>query len=129
MELNGWSEELYNEKVKSKMFLSSIDNPVTGCVEWMGCLQPSGYGSISYKGVSQYVHRVAWIIENGEIPKGEGYHGTCVCHHCDNPRCINTDHMFIGSQTDNIKDRDKKGRGQGGKNQAKNATKTHTWKM
>lgn len=122
-----FSNELYIDKIRSEMFVSSVMNPETGCIEWTGRLNPNGYGQMYYKGAQAWVHRVAWIVENGKIPKGEGHHGTCVCHKCDNPRCINTDHMFLGSITDNMKDRDRKGRGIGGKNQAKYVEMNHVF--
>lgn len=51
------------------------------------------------------VHRIAWIIHHGEIPKG-----MWVCHHCDNPKCININHLFLGSPQDNTDDMKRKKR-------------------
>jgi hypothetical protein len=48
-----------------------------------------------------------WEIHNGPIPEGR----TCVLHHCDNPLCINVDHLWLGDDADNCADRDAKGRG------------------
>ena len=111
------AEQSYDDSVMA-VILDTIEiNQETGCFEWTGPTLPSGYGRMYYKGGSYYAHRVAWMVEIGPIPKGNGYHGTCVCHHCDNPRCVNTDHMFLGSMADNVADRDAKGRGQGGPNQ------------
>lgn len=50
------------------------------------------------------------MIHNGEIPKGSGFHGTCVLHRCDHSRCVNPAHLFLGSQQENVRDRDRKGR-------------------
>lgn len=57
-----------------------------------------------------YVHRVSWVIAHGIIPAGEGYHGTCVCHHCDVKLCVRPDHLFLGTQRDNLRDMSAKGR-------------------
>jgi len=63
---------------------------------------------------------VSWELSNGEIP--DGFH---VCHHCDNPCCINPDHLFLGTVADNMHDRDAKGRGRYGENRPslKNSSK------
>lgn len=86
------------------------------CWQWLGAKSALGYGSIiagsRYTGDSgpRHAHRVSWELTNGPIPPGEGYHGTCVCHRCDNPSCVNPAHLFLGSQLDNIADRHAKGR-------------------
>lgn len=54
---------------------------------------------------TQYVHRLSWIVENGEISAG-----TEVCHTCDNPLCNNIKHLFVGTHTDNMRDMAAKGR-------------------
>lgn len=52
-----------------------------------------------------YAHRVSWEIHNGPIPEGAN-----VCHHCDSPACVKPDHLFLGSQKQNVQDMDRKGR-------------------
>ena len=81
-----------------------------GCWEWKGALDPKGYGRVAHNGKMVRAHRVAFALTYGPIPKGEGYHGTCVLHHCDNPPCVRPDHLFLGTNTDNIRDRDSKRR-------------------
>jgi hypothetical protein len=77
-----------------------------GCWDWSGC--PSKpYGSLQYGGKYKRIdaHRGSWIIHNGDIPKG-----LFICHTCDNKRCTNPDHLFLGTPTDNVLDMIKKGR-------------------
>jgi len=50
------------------------------------------------------------MLYKGSIPQHNSYHGVCVLHKCDNPPCVNPDHLFLGTHLDNTKDRDKKGR-------------------
>lgn len=82
-----------------------IVHPRTRCWEWIGCRNKDGYGITyeTYKNVS--ASRVSYKIHNGPIPNG-----MCVLHHCDNPGCVNPEHLFIGTQQDNVKDMDQKGR-------------------
>lgn len=85
-------------------------NPITGCWEWQG-VKFKGYGCTivgSRKdGTRRSIgaHRLSYMIWRGEIP--QGYE---VCHICDNPCCINPEHLFVGTRQDNVDDRERKGR-------------------
>ena len=89
----------------------SLDPGPESCWEWTGAKKRGGYGSFRLDGRSQGAHRVSWQLVNGTIPKGEGHHGTCVLHHCDNPACVRPGHLFLGTNADNVRDREEKGRG------------------
>lgn len=75
-----------------------------GCIEFQGA-KTSGYGYVNLGGKNYLTHRLAWMLYKGEIP--EGMH---VCHHCDNPPCMNVDHLFLGTDADNVADKIAKGR-------------------
>ena len=77
------------------------------CIVWAGAVSGSGYGHKKIPGTRMNItaHRDAWIRENGPIPKG-----LCVLHKCDNRKCINIDHLFLGTLADNTHDAQAKGR-------------------
>ena len=78
----------------------------SGCIEWTGSLTKSGgYGQLSVNGMPKRAHRVAYELVHGQIPNR-----FLVCHYCDNPKCINVDHLFLGTHADNIRDCISKGR-------------------
>lgn len=75
------------------------------CWEWQGSRTTAGYGAIYYKGKLRYAHRLALEFKGEEIP--DRYHA---CHKCDNPPCVNPNHLFVGSPKDNAQDKVSKGR-------------------
>lgn len=83
----------------------------TGCWIWTAAACSRGYGFINDNGEIRRSHRVSWELHNGPIPEGSGYHGTCVLHKCDTPECVNPDHLFLGTQAENVTDMFGKGRG------------------
>ena len=79
------------------------------CWVWQGCKDGGGYGTISVGGRPLKTHRLAWQLTYGAIPAG-----MLVCHHCDRPSCINPQHPFLGTNADNMQDKVRKGRRNGG---------------
>jgi hypothetical protein len=76
------------------------------CWLWTGCGLRSGYGQLKVEGKMRLAHRVSWLIHFGEI-----IDGLCVCHKCDVRECIRPDHLFLGTDSDNMRDMVMKGRG------------------
>lgn len=79
--------------------------PFSGCWIWTGFVKPNGYGTLTVNRKPAYAHRAAYAVFRGPIPDG-----MCVCHHCDVRSCINPDHLFLGTQKENLQDMDAKGR-------------------
>lgn len=99
----------FNDPELVKRFWQNvIKHPDDGCWERTSRLSPLGYGRIKHNGEEIMAHRCSWMMMNGPIPKG-----MCVCHRCDNPKCVRPDHLFLGTQIDNIRDMHSKNRQRG----------------
>lgn len=78
----------------------------TECWNWIGSVNSWGYGrTITSQSTERASHRISWVLHFGEIPDGQ-----CVLHRCDNPRCCNPTHLFLGTVRDNVRDMVAKGR-------------------
>lgn len=80
--------------------------PFYSCQEWLGYLNPGGYGQFQVGGKARIAARVSYELYKGKIPEG-----TIVCHSCDNPACVNPEHLWLGTYKDNMVDMISKGRG------------------
>lgn len=87
-----------------KRFWSYVDKS-GHCWLWGGAKEKHGYGYFGFRGRIQKAHRVAYLLTFGAIPDGMN-----VCHHCDNPSCCRPEHLFIGTQKNNVDDMIRKGR-------------------
>lgn len=89
------------ERINDKIW----PEPNSGCWLWSGATSPKGYGVVWWAPGMARVHRLVYVAVNGPIADG-----LSVLHRCDNPPCCNPDHLFLGTNRDNVDDKVRKGR-------------------
>lgn len=98
------SESEKHEHIK-KVFENSVIKK-EGCWDWNGTAHHSGYINLKYDGQRIGLHRISWMIHKGPIPDD-----LWVLHHCDNRRCSNPEHLYLGTPINNVQDREQRSKG------------------
>ena len=89
---------IYKTSLKERL-LSNIIKDDNNCWNWQGYKTKFGHGQIRFNNVTMYVHRASYETFVGKIDEGN-----VICHRCDNPSCINPNHLFMDNQFGNVKD-------------------------
>ena len=80
-----------------KRFWAKVNKEAdNGCWEWTGAISTRGYGQFGVNKIAKSTHRISYIMHKGEIPDG-----LMICHTCNNPPCINPNHLYAGTGKDN----------------------------
>lgn len=87
------------ESLRQRFDRKWMPEPFSGCWLWTDCTNLNGYGRIFIDGKARSASRTAYRLFRGEIPKG-----LQVLHRCDTPSCVNPDHLFLGNNSDNMRD-------------------------
>ena len=97
---------IYKRKSVEERFWKYVNkNTENGCWQWIGAINTNGYCQFGINGKLILAHRYSYELNKGPIPEG-----MCILHSCDNRRCCNPNHLSIGTQAENIKDKVNKNR-------------------
>lgn len=106
-DLHAKASEKFWPRVNKRSGVYGVDgNQDSQCWEWTGGIMSKGYGIIQIDRVQYRTHRLAWILHTNVAISPQQF----VCHHCDNPKCVRPDHLFLGDAKINARDRNTKGR-------------------
>ena len=102
---SGMNFKARHRRPVAERFHDRYEKSEGGCWQWLASGTSEGYGRIESGGRKILAHRLSFVLHKGEIPEG-----MLVLHRCDNPGCVNPDHLFLGSNADNSDDKVRKNR-------------------
>jgi hypothetical protein len=99
--MSRWAPLTLRQRLHSHFAIDAV----TACWNWTASTRSDGYGQFRVNKKNVAAHRLSYQLAKGEIP-----HGAMLCHTCDNRRCVNPDHLFLGDHKINAQDASRKGR-------------------
>jgi len=112
-EMSGISKYSNRHSLLDRIYMWSIPEPNSGCWLWLGTLDKYGYGIFSVGGKKAFAHRISLTIHGFDLASSE-----CALHRCDNRICVNPEHLYAGSNADNMRDKVQRGRSLAGSKNA-----------
>jgi HNH endonuclease len=101
----GNGREMRGQPLSVRLSSKCVKDELSDCILWTGTKNNKGYGRLTYEKKQISVHRVAYELANGPIANG-----LFVLHSCDNPLCVNPEHLSLGNQTENMRQASERGR-------------------
>lgn len=92
------AEERFWSRINKNGRMHPTNSSLGRCWEWLGFVNEKGYGRVVVDGQKYAIHRYSWLLANGKLPAG------LLLHSCDNPRCVNIEHLREGTHQENVDD-------------------------